>query len=74
MSGQQLRCDVIVDEIFQIEIETTTHELFLDDSPEEFIIRASNEEGTQHMYTVSVIHVYHNVLSLNHIISILGRG
>ena len=36
---------MIVDEIHMIEIETTTHELFLDDSPEEFIIRASNEEG-----------------------------
>ena len=45
VSGLQLRCDVIVDEIYKIEIETQTHELFLDDSPEEFLIRASNEEG-----------------------------
>ena len=45
VSGAKLRCDVIVDEIYSIAIETTTHELYLDDSPEEFVIRAMNEEG-----------------------------
>ena len=45
MSGNQLRCDVIVDVINSLAIETTTHELYLDDSPEEFVIRAMNDEG-----------------------------
>jgi len=40
-----LRCDVIVDEIVKVEIETTTKELFLDDSPEEFVLRAVNDKG-----------------------------
>ncbi len=45
VTGQELRCDVIVDEITQMHIETTTKELFLDDSPEEFIIRARNDKS-----------------------------
>jgi len=45
VTGQPLRCDVIVDEIVSIEIETTTKELFLDDSPEEFVLRAVNDKG-----------------------------
>ena len=45
VSGNQLRCDVIVDAINSLAIETTTHELYLDDSPEEFVIRAMNDEG-----------------------------
>jgi len=46
VTGQPLRCDVIVDEIVRVEIETTTKELFLDDSPEEFVLRAVNDKGT----------------------------
>ena len=45
VTGEELRCDVIVDKIQAIEIETTTHELYLDDSPEEFVMRAVNDEG-----------------------------
>ena len=45
MSGQQLRCDVIVDVISKIEIETTTRELYLEDSPEEFTVRGLDDEG-----------------------------
>lgn len=45
VTSQQLRCDVIIDEIKQIHIETTTKELFLDDSPEEYVIRASNDKN-----------------------------
>jgi len=45
VTGQPLRCDVIVDEIVKVEIETTTKELFLDDSPEEFVLRAVNDKG-----------------------------
>lgn len=52
--GQLLQCDVIVDEIKTLAIETTTHELYLDDSPEEFILRAMNSEGN----TINVISLY----------------
>ena len=45
VTGQQLRCDVIIDQIQAIEIETTTKELYLDDSPEEFVLRANNDKG-----------------------------
>ena len=54
VSGAKLRCDVIVDEIYSIAIETTTHELYLDDSPEEFVIRAMNEEGID---TINLFHL-----------------
>ena len=43
--GKALRCDVIVDVIHSVEIETTTRELFLEDSPEEFIVRGLDDEG-----------------------------
>jgi len=43
--GEQLRCDVIVDMPSQFQIDTTTQELYLDDSPEEFVIRAKNDKG-----------------------------
>jgi len=40
VTGEQLRCDVIIDKLVEFEVDTTTRELFLDDSPEEFVIRA----------------------------------
>ena len=45
VSGQKLRCDVIVDVIHSIEIETTTRELYLEDSPESFSVRGVDDEG-----------------------------
>ena len=45
VSGQQLRCDVIVDVIDAIDIETTTRELYLEDSPEQFKLRGLDDEG-----------------------------
>ncbi len=45
VSGQQVRCDVIVDVINAIDIETTTRELYLEDSPEQFKLRGLDDEG-----------------------------
>ena len=45
-SGQIIRCDVIVDKIDLIDIVTTTRVLYLGDSPEEFEVRALDDEGT----------------------------
>jgi len=42
---QELRCDVIIDVIDNVYLETTTNELYLDDSPEEFLVRAMNQDG-----------------------------
>ena len=40
-----MRCDVIVDVIRAIDIETTTKELYLEDSPEQFLLRGLDDEG-----------------------------
>ena len=40
-----LRCDVIVDAIAAIKIVTVTRELYLDDSPEQFEVKALDLEG-----------------------------
>lgn len=44
-SGQIIRCDVIIDNIDLIDIITTTRVLYLGDSPEEFELRALDDEG-----------------------------
>lgn len=40
-----LTCNVIVDDIYSIEMETTTRELYLDDSPLQLVITAHDNEG-----------------------------
>ncbi|XP_028906828.1 nuclear pore membrane glycoprotein 210 [Ornithorhynchus anatinus] len=45
MTGQVLRCDAIVDIIHDIQIVSTTRELYLEDSPLELKIQALDSEG-----------------------------
>jgi len=45
-TGHFLRCDVIVDAIFSLNLITTTKELYIEDIPEAFEVRAYNEQGT----------------------------
>ena len=45
--GHLLRCDVIVDTIFRLQIVTKTHELFLEEAPEEFHVRAYDDQGNE---------------------------
>lgn len=45
VSGQILRCDVIVDVIYALNITTTTRELFIEEAPEKFEVRAFDEQG-----------------------------
>ncbi|XP_058863562.1 nuclear pore membrane glycoprotein 210-like [Acipenser ruthenus] len=45
VTGQVLRCSVVVDVICSIEIVSTTRELYLDDSPLELSVRALDQEG-----------------------------
>lgn len=44
-SGLVLRCEVILDAIHSLNIVTTTREIFLDESPELFEVRAYDDQG-----------------------------
>lgn len=46
-SGHFLRCDVIVDAIFSLNLITTTRELYIEDIPEAFEVRAYDEQGNE---------------------------
>ncbi|CAG2057930.1 unnamed protein product, partial [Timema podura] len=46
-SGQMLRCDVIVDEIASLDIVTTTRELYMEEAPEIFEVRAYDDQGNE---------------------------
>ncbi|EFN86735.1 Nuclear pore membrane glycoprotein 210 [Harpegnathos saltator] len=46
-TGYFLRCDVIVDAIFSLNLTTTTRELYIEDIPEAFEVRAYDEQGNQ---------------------------
>lgn len=46
-TGQFLRCVVIVDAIFSLDLVTTTRELFIEEAPEAFEVRAYDEQGNQ---------------------------
>jgi nuclear pore complex protein Nup210 len=45
-SGHILRCDVIVDVISSLNVVTTTRELYMEEAPEAFEVRAYDEQGT----------------------------
>lgn len=42
---QTLRCDVIVDVIHELQISTTTRELFMEEAPEDFETKAYDDQG-----------------------------
>ncbi|XP_076259039.1 nucleoporin 210 [Rhynchophorus ferrugineus] len=44
---QNLRCDVIVDVIFSLAISTTTKELFMEEAPENFEVKAFDDQGNE---------------------------
>ncbi|XP_015435256.1 PREDICTED: nuclear pore membrane glycoprotein 210 [Dufourea novaeangliae] len=46
-TGQFLRCDVIVDAIFSLNLVTTTRELYIEEAPEAFEVRAYDEQGNE---------------------------
>ncbi|XP_011169055.1 nuclear pore membrane glycoprotein 210 [Solenopsis invicta] len=46
-TGHFLRCDVIVDAIFSLNLITTTRELYIEDIPEAFEVRAYDEHGNE---------------------------
>ncbi|XP_066245926.1 nuclear pore membrane glycoprotein 210 [Euwallacea similis] len=46
-SKQNLRCDVIVDVIHSLAITTTTKELFMEEAPEAFEVKAFDDQGNE---------------------------
>lgn len=46
-TGHFLRCDVIVDAIYSLNMVTTTRELFIEEAPEAFEVRAYDEQGNE---------------------------
>lgn len=43
---QTLRCDIIVDVINELQISTTTRELFMEEAPETFEVTAYDDQGS----------------------------
>lgn len=68
-TGYFLRCDVIVDAIFSLNLTTTTRELYIEDIPEAFEVRAYDEQGIQlNIFThrfFSLVKVYSYTLRIN---------
>ncbi|XP_028139589.1 nuclear pore membrane glycoprotein 210 [Diabrotica virgifera virgifera] len=46
-TGETLRCDVIVDAIHELRIKTTTKELFMEEAPEDFEVKAYDDQGNE---------------------------
>ena len=46
-TGLMLRADVIVDSIHELKIVTKTHELYLEETPEKFEVRAYDQQGNE---------------------------
>lgn len=46
-AGHVLRCDVIVDVIDSLDIVTTTRELYMEEAPEAFEVRAYDDQGNE---------------------------
>lgn len=45
VTGESLRCDVILDVIDKLSVITTTRQLFLEEAPETFVIHAEDSQG-----------------------------
>ncbi|XP_036332453.1 nuclear pore membrane glycoprotein 210 [Rhagoletis pomonella] len=46
-TGENLRCDVILDVIDKLGVHTTTRQLFLEEAPETFELRAEDSQGNE---------------------------
>lgn len=44
-TGEILRCDVILDLVHSINVHTTTRELYLEEAPETFALKAQDAQG-----------------------------
>ncbi|KAI4499131.1 hypothetical protein M0802_005714 [Mischocyttarus mexicanus] len=62
--GQLLRCDVIIDAISSLNLVTTTRELYIEEAPEAFEVRAYDEQGNE-FTTLAGIEFLWNIGSLD---------
>ncbi|CAH0550671.1 unnamed protein product [Brassicogethes aeneus] len=60
---QMLRCDVIVDVIKSLSITTTTRELFMEEAPEDFEIKALDDQGNE-FSTLEGVEIEWNIVTL----------
>lgn len=56
--GHILRCDVIVDRIHRLQIVTKTLELFLEEAPEEFSVRAYDDQGNEFSTLEGIVFIW----------------
>lgn len=57
-SGFILRCDVIVDVISALDLVTTTRELYMEEAPEAFEVRAYDDQGSVEILVVLWCNIY----------------
>ncbi|XP_023018857.2 nucleoporin 210 [Leptinotarsa decemlineata] len=60
---QMLRCDVMVDVIHDLLISTTTRELFMEEAPEDFEVKAFDDQGNE-FSTLEGVEFDWNIVSL----------
>ncbi|KAH1015131.1 hypothetical protein HUJ05_012909 [Dendroctonus ponderosae] len=60
---QNLRCDVIVDVIHSLAITTTTKELFMEEAPEDFEVKAFDDQGNE-FSTLELVEFDWNIIPL----------
>ncbi|XP_050315586.1 nuclear pore membrane glycoprotein 210 [Anthonomus grandis grandis] len=60
---QNLRCDVIVDVIHSLAVTTTTKELFMEEAPENFEVKAYDDQGNE-FSTLELIEFDWNIIPL----------
>jgi len=58
LSGLILRCDVIVDVISTLDLVTTTRELYMEEAPEAFEVRAYDDQGSVEILEVLCCNSY----------------
>lgn len=61
-TGELLRCDVILNHIHTIQIAMKTRELFIEDAPEEFYARASDDQGIKNVEIKTEEGIFHIIL------------
>ncbi|CAH1996561.1 unnamed protein product [Acanthoscelides obtectus] len=60
---QTLRCDIIVDVIHELSISTTTRELFMEEAPEDFEVKALDDQGNEFSTLEGIVFEW-NIVSL----------
>ncbi|KAF5275204.1 hypothetical protein FQR65_LT04236 [Abscondita terminalis] len=70
-TNQVLRCDIIVDVIDSLDIITTTKELYVEEAPEAFEVRAYDSQGNE-FTTLENVEFEWSITSLNNARGVIG--